>query len=349
MSGTWESPNTEYAGLSVEYADRVINSGKYSLLGRDEFMRYNTFVPESNDETIFAVRRISSEFVDYDHYYGVGGMYASIGGMGWGEMYASAKYIALLDETGRNDWRGGRIVDARAAFIEPQYEVGGVEVFRFIRKAYNASNVQTGFTYMQDTVTVNGSVATCVEGGVTYNLTPVDIDQGIWSIAYSDGETYRGYIDGYIRLNRAFPMFYIVKCSREGEDSHLHSPVIIRLGEVYLNKSEALAKSGDYAGALSALNTIRERSIPGAGYASLTFADAADRIDKERTLELAFQAERSYDVYRNGRSLTRLYSGAHDAMMEVLPTDYRVVYFIPQDAINSYQGVGTLTQNPTSN
>ena len=34
----------------------------------------------------------------YDHYYGIGGMYANIGGMGLGEMYASAKYIDLLNE-----------------------------------------------------------------------------------------------------------------------------------------------------------------------------------------------------------------------------------------------------------
>ena len=37
-------------------------------------------------------------------------------------------------------------------------------------------------------------------------------------------------------------MFYITKCSREGENSHLHSPVISRLGEVYLNRAEAEAK-----------------------------------------------------------------------------------------------------------
>ena len=116
---------------------------------------------------------------------------------------------------------------------------------------------------------------------------------------------------------------------------------------MYLNKAEAAAKSGDYATALAALNIVRERSLPGEGYASLTAADAEARIEKERTLELAYQAERSYDVYRNGRSLTRLYPGPHNAVEEILPKDYRVIYFIPQDAINSY--AGTLTQNPTSN
>ena len=122
MSGTYENPNAQYADLSIKYANDVINSGKYVLLPRAEFMKYNTYRPENNRETIFAIRRVASEFSGYDHYYGVGGMYANIGGMGWGEMYASAKYLQLLDETGRNDWYNNIIVDARAAFIEPQYD-----------------------------------------------------------------------------------------------------------------------------------------------------------------------------------------------------------------------------------
>src|SRR5690606_39793852 len=102
----------------------LISSTTYSLLPRERFMNYNTFTPENNSETIFAVKRVASEFSGFDHYYGVGGMYAVIGGMGWGEMYASAKYLALLDETGRNDWRPERktIVDARANFISPPYQ-----------------------------------------------------------------------------------------------------------------------------------------------------------------------------------------------------------------------------------
>ena len=64
---------------------------------------------------IFVVKRKASEFSGFDHYYGIGGMYGVIGGMGWGEMYASAKYLNLLNETGRNDWREDsyKIVDAQ--------------------------------------------------------------------------------------------------------------------------------------------------------------------------------------------------------------------------------------------
>lgn len=359
MSGTYENPNTQYADSAAYYASEVINSGTYSLLPRSEFMEYNTIVPENNSESIFVVKRVATEFSGYDHYYGIGGMYAVIGGMGWGEMYASAKYIDLLNETGRNDWRPDKknIVDARANFIEPQYvtDASGnyTEVFRFIKNVYDQSGAQTNYNYVQATLNRNGSQLTCTETidgkETTYALTPVNEEQEIYSIKYSDGNTYQGVIDYQMSLNRVYPMFYIVKCSREGEDSHLHSPIISRLGEVYLNRAEAYAKLGRYSEALSDLNLIRERSIPGAGYKSLDASNAHQLIDKERQLELAYQAERSFDVYRNGDTLTRHYPGPHNAMEEVSPADYRVTYYIPQTAINSYPSGSTLTQNPTSN
>lgn len=359
MSGTYENPNRQYADSAAYYASEVINSGSYNLLPRNEFMNYNTYVPETNRESIFVIKRVASEFSGYDHYYGIGGMYANIGGMGWGEMFASAKYIDLLNETGRNDWRPDRkkIVDARANFIEPQYAMDGEgkyeEVFRFIKKVYDASGKHTNFNYVQATLIKNGNSYSCSETieevATTYEMTPVDEGQQIYSIRYSDGETYTGVIDYRMRLNRVYPEFYIVKCSREGEDSHLYSPLISRLGEIYLNRAEAYAKTGRYGEALSDLNIIRERSIPGASYSSLDATNAQERIDKERQLELAYQAERSFDVFRNGETLTRHYPGPHQAMEDIPATEYRVTFFIPQTAINSYPSGSTLTQNPTDN
>lgn len=372
MSGTYENPNNEYARLAVEYADKVINSGDYSLVSRDDLMKYPTIVPENNPEAIFVVKRVETEFSGFDHYYGIGGMYANIGGMGWGEMYASAKYIDLLNETGRNDWREESyyLSDARAAYIEPTYEttlakdpVTGeqnvpYEVIRFI--VWTTPDVQD---YVQlrihrdangvpvdayDTKTDdNGN--TVIDN--TYPLTAVDAAQDIYSITYTTEkggkQTVYGFIDYYISLNRVYPQFYITKCSREGEESHLHSPVISRLSEIYLNRAEANAKLGQYGQALQDLNLVRGRAIIGGEYPTLDATNAAELIDKERTLELAYQAERSYDVFRNGGTLTRHYPGAHTQSQEIPATEYRVVYYIPQNAINAYPG--TLTQNPTDN
>lgn len=358
MSGTYENPNNEFAQKAVEYSTKVIESGKYELLNRDDFMVYNTFAPENNKESIFVVKRVASEFAGYDHYYGIGGMYALVGGMGWAEIYASAKYIDLLNETGRNDWRPDRknMVDARANFIDPQYvkdeDGNNVEVFRFIKNLYDASGTHTGYAYVQLPVTRNGNTLTCKDGDKVYALNEVNAEYEKYSLQYSDGVVYEGLIDYQISTQEGYPRFYIMKCSDEGTasgaaSSHLYSPLISRLGEIYLNRAEAYAKLGQYGPALADLNTIRERSIIGGGYASLDSGNARERIEKERQLELAFQAERSYDVFRNGGTLTRHYPGIHDGMLEVPATDYRVLYYIPQDAINAYPG--TLTQNPTDN
>lgn len=366
MSGTWDNPDSQYAQLAAEYASKVIDSGNYSLQSRSELMRYIKPAPESNPEAIFVVKRIDSEFVGYDHYYGVGGMYANIGGMGWGEMYASAKYIALLDETGRNDWRTDDFSDARACFIEPTYETTTVDpiskkevpydVIRFI--VWDDANTQN-YVQLRINRDADGkpfeAFTTKTQDGATvvdktYPLTPVNVDEDIYSITYTTNygtQTVNGYIDYYISLNRVYPQFYINKCSRETEDSHLNSAKISMFAEMYLNRAEAYAKLGQYSNALADVNIVRNRSIVNGGYASLDASNAAERIDKERTLELAFQAERSYDVFRNGGTLTRHFPGAHNQALEIPATEYRVVYYIPQNAINAYPG--TLTQNPTDN
>ena len=348
MSGTYENPNQAYAQLAADYASKVISApGRYTLLSRADFMKYNTFIPESNKETIFAIKRVASEFSGSDHYYGIGGMYSNIGGMGWGEMYASAKYIALLNETGRNDWRPDKfkIVDARAAFIEPTYSrnTSGAftEVFRFIKD--DNGNV---LNYVQAPIVRNGDVVTCKEGNDVYTLTPVDQTQEIYTVNYKNGKKYTGVIDYLITLNRAYPQFYIVKASREGENTQLHSPVISRLGEVYLNRAEAYAKLQRYNEALIDLNTIRSRSIVDGDYPSLSASNASELIDKERQLELAFQAERSFDVFRNGKALVRQYPGPQNQSSDITAADFRVIYYIPQSAINSYPG--QLTQNPNN-
>ena len=362
MSGTYENPNTEYADSARYYADEVIKTmGDAAFASREDYMKSNATTPENYSEDIFVVKRLASEFNGDDYYYTIGGMYSNIGGMGWGEMYASAKYLDLLNETGRNDWRPGKekIVDARAAFIEPQYEADEEgnyrEVFRFI--VPNSEN--TGYVYKQ--LDVNEDHTACTETTVneetnekaekTYSLTEVDKDKEYYSINYN-GATYNGMIDYYISLNNGYPMFYITKCSREdGLESQLHSPIISRLDEMYLNRAEAYVKLGKLSEAMADVNKIRGRAIEGGEYdaAEFTADKAPELVDKERQLELAYQAERSYDVFRNGDPLVRRYPGPHNAMEDIPATDYRVVYFIPQTAINSYPSGSTLTQNPTSN
>lgn len=353
MSGTYENPNREYADSAIYYADRVIESPNFHLVSREDYMKSARTMPENYSEAIFVIKRLAADFPGSDYYYGIGGMYSNIGGMGWGEMYASAKYLELLDETKRNDWRNGDagIVDARAKFIEPQYITDDngdyTEVLRFITP--NATG--TGYTYVQ--LPVNANKTQCSEGDKTYPITLSSDrapEEEYYTINNYKGGTYTGVIDYQIALNNGYPMFYITKCSREdGLESQLHSPIISRLDEMYLNRAEAYVKKGLLEEARADVNMIRERAINAeAGYDQATFAaDAANLVDKERQLEMAYQAERSYDVFRNGGTLTRRYPGPHP-IDDVPATDYRVTYYIPQTAINSYPSGSTLTQNPTS-
>jgi starch-binding outer membrane protein, SusD/RagB family len=343
MSGTYENPNQEYATQSIEYANKVIASGRYNLLNRASFMKYNTYAPDAGEqtETIFAVKRVASEYSGDDHYVGIGGMYANIQGQGWGEMYASAKYLDLLRKAGSKN-------DARWAFIDPQYATDAngnkTAAFRFIHDVFNNAGVQTGYNYIQQPLNTNpdGSYFITI-GTVNYNLTVVNAAENQYSIIY-EGKTYIGEKDYIMLLNRVYPMFYVTKCSLQNNDSHLHSPIISRLAEMYLNMAEAYAKKGDYVNALTNLNIIRERSIVGGGYTSLNSTNAVQRIDEERQLELAFEAHRGYDVYRNGQTMTRRYPGPHTPMVDFPASSPRVIQYIPQSEINAYPG--TLTQNP---
>jgi hypothetical protein len=358
MSGTYENPITEYADSARYYANLIINSPQFRLVSREDYMKSARTAPENYPEAIFVIKRLAADFPGDDYYYGIGGMYSNIGGMGWGEMYASAKYIDLLNETGRNDWRKGDegIVDARAKFIEPQYSVDDngnyTEVLRFITP--NAAG--TGYTYVQLRVNEDRTECWTVdENNKPKDRYPISLDterapeEEYYTINYN-GATYTGVIDYQMSLNNGYPMFYITKCSREDNlESQLHSPIISRLDEMYLNRAEAYVKLGNLENARIDVNEIRKRAINNeAAYDASTFsANAAELVDKERQLELAYQAERSYDVFRNGGTLTRQYPGPHP-IDDVLATDYRVTYYIPQTAINSYPNGSTLTQNPTS-
>ena len=216
----------------------------------------------------------------------------------------------------------------------------------------------TGYTYVQLRVNEDRTECWTVdENKKPKDKYPISLYTGrapeeeYYTINYN-GATYTGVIDYEMSLNNGYPMFYITKCSREDNlESQLHSPIISRLDEMYLNRAEAYVKKGNIEEARRDVNEIRTRAIKNdkAAYDESTFSanNAAQLVDKERQLELAYQAERSYDVFRNGGTLERKYPGPHP-IDDVLATDYRVTYYIPQTAINSYPNGSTLTQNPTS-
>lgn len=110
----------------------------------------------------------------------LGSMYAEIDGQGWGEVYASAKYMDLLHETGKN-------TDAREAFIHPQYKKNDagdqIPAFRFVANLYTDGKI-SGYVYRQgETKEVGGKLIATVDDE-EYTLTPVDVDNKRYSISY---------------------------------------------------------------------------------------------------------------------------------------------------------------------
>lgn len=322
MSGTFENPNKTYADSAYYYADKVIQSGKFQLLSRDNFMHYNEFTPEdaTQTETIFACRTrfedVSSRLTSQ-----LGGQYSRIQNVGWGETCASSIAIDLLNEVGTNEWRKGHddlsgIVDARAAFVVPDYELTDKKdptstrrAFVFVTKVYDNSGKATAYTYKQfiPAQIGNSNELISVKDEVTgseYPVKVVDLVNRKYSIQYNNG-TYLGYDDLYVNESMGHPRYYIYRCSLEEGNTQQHSPIVSRLSDVILIRAEASIKLNNLSAALEDINKIRERAIPGHGYKTLDNSNAKDRLMKERHLELMFHGERSIDVFRVGDSLSR--------------------------------------------
>lgn len=79
--------------------------------------------------------------------------------------------------------------------------------------------------------------------------------------------------------------------------------VILRLAEQYLIRAEARAQQGNIAGAVSDLNTIRQRAGLPAKSTSITQANLLLAIEQERRTELFIEwGHRWFDVTRTGRA-----------------------------------------------
>ena len=137
------------------------------------------------------------------------------------------------------------------------------------------------------------------------------------------------------------PKFFVNKHVKQEGMINLSSPVILRLAEMYLNRAEAYAKLGEDALAIDDVNVIRQRAGL-SGDALYTVDDlkghatVLDVVLEERRLELAFEAHRPLDLYRNNLPLVRAYLGFHSQdrfNQTILPTSDRVIFYIPEREI----------------
>lgn len=111
----------------------------------------------------------------------------------------------------------------------------------------------------------------------------------------------------------------------------------LRISEMYLNKAEALAKSGDNPNALIALNLVRTRATAPA-WTTITLAAANmtvfQAVLNERRLELAWEGHSSYDNFRNGLPMKRNYTDySTNDLLTIQANDKRVIYPLPPSEI----------------
>ncbi|MCM1178106.1 MAG: RagB/SusD family nutrient uptake outer membrane protein [Clostridium sp.] len=138
-----------------------------------------------------------------------------------------------------------------------------------------------------------------------------------------------------------YPLNYMKKFScQDGQITNLSSPIMLRWGELILDRAEAYAHLGDVDKALADVNVMRRRAglsdedmFTASNMAARGYDDVLDVVLDERRLELCFEGFRVLDLKRNRRDIDRRYAGRQ--MWEVVPyNDSRLLYQIPRAETN---------------
>lgn len=285
--------DVDFANQAIAYATKVLNSGNVGLAPtaqyfgseklRDLKTRPGTPInhyyanAKSSKETLLCIARTDIEGTGKQDR---GALWIDDGlGHGWGQIYATKYYRALLDKYPE---------DLRHNFIEPLY----------VRDAQG---------------------------------NPLKNPDGSYQV-----ELFRN--------NKYAPQYFVNKFSYQAGQLTLASEVYMRVGEVMLNRAEAYAKLADdgkapadgkdaKTAAIADVNTIRARAgLSGNALFSVGdlkgYSSFLDVVIDERKLELAWDLNRSVDLFRNKHSLTDMSYGGVEITIPY--DDPRVAYRIPQ-------------------
>ena len=257
---------------AIEYANRVINSGRFELTTKSTYPALFANATTS-PETIFCIAFTAAD--DYGKFGSIASMIYSDGNSGWGEEFASSSLRAAM---------ASHPEDVRWSYIVPSKDASGT-----------------------------------------------------------------------VQKKNGLEMYYITKFSFQNGQPNLSSPIMFRLAEMYLIRAEAEAKTGATAAALDDLDMIRKnRGLETSLYnkALPQGSNALDLVLTEKRIEMAFEGHRTYDVFRNKRSLNKNYWGYHilglketDIDLAKTPSGYqnlsvpytspRIIYYLPVDEILS--------------
>jgi len=179
--------------------------------------------------------------------------------------------------------------------------------------------------------------------------------------AENPADVRTSYVDDAIdstgtqEYKNGIPIYYVTKFSFQGGSPTLSSPIMFRLSEMYLNRAESEANLSQTSAALNDVDLIRKnRGLTASLYNGVvpTGQTALSVVLQERRLELAFEADRTFTVYRNKQTMDKTYWGYHlqglqasDINLAVPPANYpnmtipytstKIIYYIPEEEILS--------------
>lgn len=327
----------------IATVDNMLGSATPASKLESDFASYFANAKTSR-ETLFC---IAHETTDDKAQASIGSMYNADGG-GWGEIYPSFPLLELYERYP---------MDIRyTAFIKPQFEASttmcvcipngksGSEDKRDIISPYPTATYDaltgTYSFYDKNTLQTYTIENRLIQGEYTeYHINYKGEDLTVHLIPNTDDAKHKNIPQRY-----TYPKYYMTKFGYQNGSPTLSSPVMLRWGEVILNRAEAYARSGQDAKALADVDAIRTRAgIPAVGLFSSNmhgYSNVIDIVMDERRLELAFEGHRCFDVYRNKKDMDRHYPG-FQSWTTVKYTDPRIQYPIP----NAEWTVSNIEQN----
>jgi hypothetical protein len=192
----------------------------------------------------------------------------------------------------------------------------------------------------------DGYLTNSTAGFYTVAASPTSFTPGNFYVApsfWNSFDTSADYRTDFIQWNNGVHMVTKYEFGMVPNFSASTAPTAyLRLGEIYLNRAVAYLKTGNTSACLSDLNVIRTR----AGLQPLSGTSGSalqDSLVSERRKELCFEADASFDYYRNGLPMTRPAGDFQTTDFTIQPTDNKVVLPLPQSEILSNS---KLVQNP---
>ena len=340
------------------------------LLGSDPLSHLETEVTDlyanssNSKEVLWCVNVTDSDMASRNPKGNVASMFDSPDGTqltGWGELYVADPLLDLMERFPQ-DKRYKDMV--RLHLSQPGLTVNwGVldEVNNCLSQSIALPNADKETKTISSSVTDNGDgTYSFTKDGVNYKAIPdntsTKISDEFPGYILNDAAHTRCYVrhvmptpqfmksgaviwtqNGYSIRPGGYPTWFCEKFSHQtGSTFPLTASIImLRYGEVVLNRAEAYAHLNQEAEALADINVVRTRAglsgdalMTSANMKKRGYPTVLDAVLDERRLELYYEGFRITDLLRNQRDIDRRFPSR--TVCEVIPyTDPRIQYQIP--------------------